>query len=54
VNIKDGLTELVSILTVMGRKGFGMNLPMIIFFAVLGVGFTILLWFYFSLAKRAA
>ena len=46
--------ELVSILTVMGRKGFGMNLPMIIFFVVLGVGFTTLLWIYFSLAKRAA
>ena len=46
--------ELVSILTVMGRKGFGMNLPMIVFFAVLGVGFTTLLCFYFSLAKTAA
>jgi hypothetical protein len=46
--------ELASIVTVMGRKGFGMNLPMVISFVVLGVGFTILLWFYFSLAKRAA
>ncbi len=46
--------ELVSILTVMGRAGFGMSLPMIISFAVLGVGFTVLLWLYFSLAKRAA
>lgn len=46
--------ELVSILTVMGRKGFGMNLPMIIFFAVLGVGFTTLLWFYFAFSRRAA
>jgi hypothetical protein len=46
--------ELASILTVMGRAGFGMSLPMIIFFLVLGVGFTILLWFYFSLAKRTA
>lgn len=44
--------ELVSILTVMGRAGFGMSFPMITFFVVLGVGFTILLWFYFSLAKR--
>lgn len=46
--------ELVSILTVMGRAGFGMSYPMIIFFIVLGVGFTILLWFYFSSGKRAA
>jgi len=45
--------ELVTILTVMGRKGFGMNLPMITFFAVLGVGFTTLLWFYFASAKKA-
>ncbi len=44
--------ELVSILTVMGRAGFGMSFPMIIFFAALGVGFTILLWFYFSLVKK--
>ena len=44
--------ELVSIVTVMGRKGFGMNFPMIISFAVLGVGFTLLLWFYFSLVRR--
>ena len=44
--------ELVSILTVMGRAGFGMNFLMIISFVVLGVGFTILLWFYFSLLKK--
>jgi hypothetical protein len=43
--------ELVSILTVMGRKGFGMNLPMIVFFAVLGVAFTTLLGFYLSRAR---
>ncbi len=46
--------ELVSIITVMGRAGFGMNLPMIVSFAVLAVGFTILLWFYFSSAKTPA
>jgi hypothetical protein len=46
--------ELASIVTVMGRAGFGMSFPMIISFVVLGVGFTILLWFYFSLVKRAA
>ena len=45
--------ELVSIMTVMGRKGFGMNLAMIVFFALLGVGFTTLLWFYFSSGKKA-
>jgi hypothetical protein len=44
--------ELASILAVMGRRGFGMNLPMIISFVVLGVGFTILLWFYFSRVKE--
>jgi len=46
--------ELASIVTVMGRKGFGMNFPMIISFVVLAVGFVILLWLYFSLPKRAA
>ncbi len=46
--------ELVSIMAVMGRPGPGANLPQIIFFVVLAVGFTILLWFYFSSAKRAA
>ena len=44
--------ELASIVAVMGRAGFGMNFPMIISFAVLGVGCTILLWFFFSLGKR--
>jgi hypothetical protein len=44
--------ELVSIVTVMGRKGFGTNFLMIISFVVLGVGFTTLLWFYFSLVKK--
>ena len=44
--------ELVSILAVMARKGFGTSLPMIIFFIVLGVGFVILLGFYFSLVKK--
>lgn len=46
--------ELVSILTVMGRAGFGMSIPMIIFFIVLGVGFTVLLWFYLSSPKSAS
>lgn len=44
--------ELVSIMTVMGRSGFGMSLPMIIFFAALAVLFTTLLCFYFLRAKR--
>jgi len=43
--------ELASIVAVMGRKGFGMNLPMIISFLVLAVGFTVLLCFYLSLLK---
>jgi len=43
--------ELVSLVAVLGLKGFGMSMPMIISFVVLGVGFTILLAFYFSLAK---
>jgi|tagenome__1003787_1003787.scaffolds.fasta_scaffold20988046_9 hypothetical protein len=46
--------ELVSILTVMGRAGFGMSILMIVFFVVLALGFTILLWWYFSSANRAA
>jgi hypothetical protein len=46
--------ELVSIMAVMGRAGFGMSLPMIIFFAVLAVGFTLLLWFYLSVTKKNA
>jgi len=46
--------ELVSILTVMGRAGFGMSVPMIILFVVLAVGFTALLWFYLRLPKSAA
>jgi hypothetical protein len=40
--------ELATIVTVMGRLGFGMSYPMIISFVVLGVGCTILLWFYFG------
>ena len=44
--------ELVSIMTVMGRAGFGMSLSLIIFFAVLAVGFTTLLCFYFFSRKR--
>jgi hypothetical protein len=43
--------ELASIVAVMGRAGFGMSYPMIISFVVLGVGCTILLWFYISRAK---
>jgi hypothetical protein len=46
--------ELASIVTVMGRAGFGMNVPMIVSFVVLAVVFTVLLWFYFAVAKRAA
>jgi len=46
--------ELGSIVAVMGRAGFGMNLPMIISFAVLGVVFALLLWFYLSLVSRGA
>jgi hypothetical protein len=46
--------ELASIVAVMGRAGFGMNFPMIISFVVLGAVFTVMLWFYFSLAKRGA
>jgi len=46
--------ELLTIMTVMGHAIFGINLSMILFFAVLGVGFTGLLWRYFSVARRAA
>jgi hypothetical protein len=46
--------ELVSIFAVTGHSGLRMNLPKIIFFAMLGMGFTTLLWFYFSSVKRAA
>ena len=46
--------ELVSIMAVMGRRGFGMSVPMVVFFGVLAVGFTVLLRIYFSSAKRAA
>lgn len=46
--------ELVSIMTVLGRKGFGMSAPMIVFFAALAVAFTALLGFYFSSSKPAA
>jgi hypothetical protein len=44
--------ELVSILTVMGRAGIGMSLPMIVFFVTLAVGFTTLLWFCFFPRKK--
>ncbi len=46
--------ELVSILTVLGRSGFGMSIPMIIFFVVLFVGFTGLLWLYFARKESPA
>lgn len=46
--------ELVSIMAVLGRNGFGMSYPMIIYFALLGVGFASLLWFYLSRGKRIA
>ncbi len=47
--------ELAVIMVVMALKGcFGMFYPMIISFAVLGVGSAILLWIYFRSAKRAA
>ena len=45
--------ELVSIMAVMGRLVFGISVPMIVFFAALGVGFTALLWLYFSSAQKA-
>jgi len=45
--------ELAVLMVVMARMGcFGMSYPMIISFVVLGVGSTILLWFYFSLATN--
>lgn len=40
--------ELASIVAVMGRAGFGKNLPMIISFVVLAVGFAILLWLFLT------
>ncbi|HXX17336.1 MAG TPA: hypothetical protein VEJ47_20710 [Candidatus Eremiobacteraceae bacterium] len=46
--------ELATIVTVMGRAGFGLNVPMIVSFVVLAVVFTVLLRFYFSSAKPAA
>lgn len=46
--------ELVSIMTVLGRRGFGMSVPMIVFFAALAVGFTVLLGFYFSSSRKTA
>lgn len=46
--------ELVSIMAVLGRRGFGMSVPRIAFFAALAVGFTALLRFYVWSAKRAA
>lgn len=46
--------ELVSIMAVLGRSGFGMSVPMIVFFAALAVGFTVLLGFYFLRVKSAA
>jgi hypothetical protein len=46
--------ELVSIFAVMGHSSFRMNFSRIIFFVVLGVGFTTLLSFYFSSVKRDA
>ena len=46
--------ELVSILIVLGRSGFGMSVPMIIFFLVLFVAFTGLLWFYFAGQEAAS
>lgn len=46
--------ELVSLMTVMGRAIFGVSVPMIVFFVVLAVGFTGLLWFYFSSPKGGA
>lgn len=45
--------ELVSIMAVLGRAGFGMSYPMIAFFAVLAVVFAALLAFYFSRPQRA-
>ncbi|MGD1063373.1 MAG: hypothetical protein ABR860_08940 [Terracidiphilus sp.] len=47
--------ELSVLMAVMALKGcFGMFYPMIISFAVVGVAAAILLWFYFSLARKAA
>lgn len=47
--------ELAVLMVVMALKGcFGMFYPMIVSFAVVGVGCTVLLWFYFASAKREA
>jgi hypothetical protein len=47
--------ELASLMAVMGRMGcFPISYPMIVSFAALAVGFTILLWVYFARAHRAA
>jgi hypothetical protein len=46
--------ELAAIVAVMGFRGFGPNVPMIVSFAVLGAVFTALLGFYLALGKRAA
>jgi len=45
--------ELASIMVELGRWGLGMSLPMIVFFAALGMGLTVLLGVYFSRARRA-
>jgi hypothetical protein len=45
--------ELASIMVELGRWGLGTSLPMIVFFAALGVGLTVLLGAYFSLGTRA-
>jgi hypothetical protein len=45
--------ELAVLMVVMALKGcFGMFYPMIVSFAVVGVGCTVLLWFYFASAKE--
>lgn len=46
--------ELVSIMAVMGRLVFGISIPMIVFFGVLGAFFTGVLWVYFASARKAA
>lgn len=45
--------ELVSIVTVMSRAGFGTSVPMVASFVVLAIGFTILLAFCFPRANQA-
>ena len=45
--------ELAVLMVVMALKGcFGMFYPMIVSFAVVGVGCAVLLWFYFASAKE--